>query len=286
VHKCDSHFLIVLAKGAFWADWHLINVGAPEFQHSGQACPCAPVCFSANGSGTTRVSFALSADLFTSQNIVHVAALLFRPGFQSHDQFIPRGPGCSPASPAMTLKYPPEANCFAAPIKSGEEGRTLTSEKGLVCPQANQGCAPFDWRGNRGLNGGALPQRTWGVPGGACLRPALDAVAFHDLLAEFHAELALGVPGNRAQAERGFAIKAQPEQRGQALWLREFHLGTVLRDVAHGAVQVFGLERVEYRGLHKCRAARGAALFNAVNGILHWLTSPITRAGGKPRSEI
>ncbi|MGB3141347.1 MAG: hypothetical protein WBB16_11210, partial [Aestuariivirga sp.] len=41
---------------------------------SGQALSNAPVWTSANGSGATRVSFS---DLFTSQNIVHVAALLF-----------------------------------------------------------------------------------------------------------------------------------------------------------------------------------------------------------------
>jgi CRP-like cAMP-binding protein len=58
---------------------------------SGQACPNAPVSLSAIGSGATRVSFALSADLFTSQNIVHVAALLFLLGFLSRDQFILRG---------------------------------------------------------------------------------------------------------------------------------------------------------------------------------------------------
>ena len=43
------------------------------------------------------------------------------------------------------------------------------------------------------------------------LRPALDAAAFHDLLAEFHSQLKLGTPGDGAKAERGFTLKAQPE---------------------------------------------------------------------------
>ena len=139
--------------------------------------------------------------------------------------------------------------------------------------------------GMAGFNDGALPWRARGGPGGAGLCPAFGAAAFHDLLAEFHAQFALGMPGDGAQAERGFAIKAQPEQGGQILCIGKFHQGPVLRYVAHGAAQVFGLERVKNRGRHKGRAARGAALFNAVKVILHWLTSPITLDGGKPRGE-
>lgn len=136
---CDWCINVTVMLSLYWrrelsgADWHLINVGAPDLQHSGQACPCAPVCFSANGSGTMRVSFALSADLFTSQNMVHVAALLFLLGFLSHGQFILRGPGCSPTLPAMILKYPPKAKMFRRenrPRRVGEgpnDGRLLPS---------------------------------------------------------------------------------------------------------------------------------------------------------------
>ena len=64
---------------------------AGKFDPSGQAGANAPVWLSAIGSGATRVSFAVIADLFVSKNIVHVAALLFLLGFLSRDQFILRG---------------------------------------------------------------------------------------------------------------------------------------------------------------------------------------------------
>jgi hypothetical protein len=47
-----------------------------------------------------------------------------------------------------------------------------------------------------------------------------------------------------------------------------------LRYVAHRAAQVFGLERVKNRGLHKRIAPRGTALFNELKVILHRLIQP------------
>ena len=122
-------------------------------------------------------------------------------------------------------------------------------------------------------------------PGDASLRPALNAAAFHDLLAELHAQLVLGNPGDRAKAQRGFAIKAQPEQGRQVLWMRKINEGSVLRYVAHCTAHVFGLERVKNRSLHKCIAPWGTALFCELMVILHRLTQPHNCHGGKPTPE-
>jgi hypothetical protein len=119
-----------------------------------------------------------------------------------------------------------------------------------------------------------LPLRARPRPGCARLRPAFGAAAFHNLLAELHSQLVLGNPGDRAKAERGFAIKAQPEQGRQVLGIQKIDECPVLRYVAHCAAQVFGLERVKNRGLHKRIAPRGTALFNELKVILHWLTQP------------
>jgi hypothetical protein len=160
----------------------------------------------------------------------------------------------------------------------------------VICPQANQGRTPSDGRRDGGINDGVLPWRARRGPGNAGLCPAFDAAAFHDLLAEFNTQFTLGMPGDGAQAESCFAIKAQPEQRRQALWLGKFHQGPVLRYVTHGAVQVFGLKRMKYRGLHKGCAPRGAALFNALKVVHHWLTAPeLSKAaslGAKPQIEF
>ena len=123
-------------------------------------------------------------------------------------------------------------------------------------------------------------------PGPARMRlgPALDAAAFHDLFAELHAQLVVGNPGDRAKAERSFTIQAQPEQGRQVLWILKVHQCPVLRYVAHGAAQVFGLERVKNRGLHKRRAPRGTAVFNQLLVMLHLLIQPQNSLRGQAYS--
>jgi hypothetical protein len=112
------------------------------------------------------------------------------------------------------------------------------------------------------------------MPGGANLRPAFNAAAFHDLLAELYSQLAPGMPGNSAKAERGVTIKTQPEYGRQVLGIGKIHERPVLRYVAHGAAQVFSLERVKNRSRHVRGTPRGTAFFNDFKVTFHWLTRP------------
>ena len=98
--------------------------------------------------------------------------------------------------------------------------------------------------------------------------------ALDDLLAELHAKAVLGMPGDGAEAEGGFAIEAQPEYVGQVHGAVEIHQGSILRDVAHRAAQVFGLHGMEYRGLHEGRTPGRTALFNDFMLTAHWRTRP------------
>ena len=71
--------------------------------------------------------------------------------------------------------------------------------------------------------------------------PALNAVAFNDLLAELDTQVIFRAPGNAAEAQRRLAVKAQPEHEGHFLGQRHIEQRPVLRQVTHHAGHVLVL---------------------------------------------
>jgi len=106
------------------------------------------------------------------------------------------------------------------------------------------------------------------------LAPAFVAAALDDLLAEFDAEMVVRLPGHRAEAQRGFAFKAQPENQWQIFCKRQFKKRPVLRQVPHHAAHMFILVGIEDHRVHKRRAPRRPAFFVAFRVASHDLAKP------------
>ena len=104
-------------------------------------------------------------------------------------------------------------------------------------------------------------------------------------LVECHADPVPPAPDDMAKKLQSFLGEDQCEFIGNSHQVWKIQRGAGGGYVAHGAIQVFGLERVKNRSLHKRGAARGAALFNALKVILHWLTAPELSMAMKPNDE-
>lgn len=106
------------------------------------------------------------------------------------------------------------------------------------------------------------------------LAPAFRAAALDDLFAEFDAEMVFRLPGHRAKAQRGFTLKAQPENQRQSFCKRQFEKRPVLRQVTHHASYMFILVGIENHRVHKRRAPRRAAFLVTLRIAFHGLAKP------------
>ena len=101
------------------------------------------------------------------------------------------------------------------------------------------------------------------------LAPALGAAALGDLLAELDANVIFRMPGNVAEAQRGFAVKPQPENQWQFFRQRQFQQRPILRQVAHHAAHVLILVWIENNCRHQRRAPRRPAFLFDLRVAFH-----------------